>query len=132
MATIIIFASSLLIASTLVSIKAIELRSSRKNFVLRLVGKLDSKSEILISNLKFRSLQFIQSVRYIFLVQLRTVCRHLFNWAHEKIMQEYKARQNFIMMGRKEISNKGSVSFYLKKITEHKGNSEKGKIEDRF
>jgi hypothetical protein len=130
MATIIAFVLSLLVASTLILIKAIELRSERKNFILRLVGKLDTKSEKFVSALKFRSLQLIQSIKYIFLVQFRTVCRHLFSWAHEKIMQEYKSRQNFIMMGRKDVPGKGSVSFYLKKITEHKDGSEKGKIED--
>ena len=126
-----IFVLSLIAASTLVAIKAIELRSSHKNFILRLLGKLDDKSEDFVKKLKFRSLQVIQSVRYILLVQFRAVSRKLFSWAHEKIMQEYHSKQS-IIMGRKEISNKGSVSFYLKKITEHKESSEKGKIEDRL
>lgn len=128
MITIIIFVSSLLIASVFVFIKATELKFGKKNIVLELVGKFDSKCDYCVSSLKFKSLQIVQSVRYILFVQLKEIIKHFWNQMHEKIMREYKIRQE-IIMGRKQIATNGSASFYLKKITEHKGNGEKGKIE---
>jgi hypothetical protein len=53
----------------------------------------------------------------------------IFNKIHLAILAEYRKRQE-VIMGRKNIANKGSVSFYLKKITEDKKEGEKGKIED--
>ena len=128
MTTIVVFASSLFVTSAFVFIKAMELKYGKKNIVLRLIGKFDSKCDHCVSSLKFRGLQLVQSVRYIVLVQTKDVCKDLFYKAKEKIKEEYRIRQN-TMMGQKDITNKGSVSFYLKKITENKGNGEKGKIE---
>lgn len=129
MATIVVFASSLFVTSAFVSLKAVELRYGKKNIILELIGKFDSKCDCCVSNLRFRSLQLVQSIRYIMLVQIKEVCKDLFYKVKEKIKEEYKIRQN-TMMGQKDITNKGSVSFYLKKITEDKCNGEKGKIED--
>ncbi len=132
MATIVVFALSLLVASALLVLKAVELRRGRKNMVLEFMGRLDAKSEILVSSLKFRGLQLIQSLRYIALVQTKTICKNLLDKVEEKIMNEYRARQSAIMMGRKNISGNGSASFYLKKITENKDSGEKGKIEENL
>ena len=129
MTTIVVFASSLFITSAFVSIKAVELKYGKKNIILRIVGKFDSKCDHCVSSLKFKGLQLIQSIRYIFLVKIKEVCKDLFRRAEEKVMNEYKKRQD-VVMGKKDITSKGSVSFYLKKITENKGNGEKGKIED--
>ena len=130
MATVVIFASSLFMASGLVLIKAIELRNEKKNFLLKLVNLLDSRFNKIISTLKFKSLQLIQSIRYIVLVEINRIAKDLFYQVQEKIISEYKKRQEIIIVGKKNIVNKGSVSFYLKKIAEDKGNGEKGKIED--
>ena len=129
MATIVVFASSLFIASAFVSVKAVELKYGRKNIILRLIGKFDSKCDNCVSGFKFKGLQLVQSVRYIVLVQIKEICKDLFKKAEEKIISEYKKRRD-VVMGKKDIADKGSVSFYLKKITEDKSNGEKGKIED--
>jgi hypothetical protein len=132
MATIIIFASSLFVALVLITLKAFELRCGKKNFALSCICKLDSKSENLVSRLKLMWLQISQSVRYIVLVQTRKICKDLLEKIETRITNEFRARQNAIMMGHKEIMNKGSVSFYLKKIAEHKSNGGVGKIEESF
>lgn len=128
MATIVVFASSLSLTSLLVLVKAVELKYGKKNAVLGFICRFDTKAVSLIAALKFKSLQLIQSIRYLVLVQSRAVLKDWFLKARESVMNEYNARQSMIM-GRKNILNKGSVSFYLKKITENKGNGEKGKIE---
>ena len=129
MATIIVFASSLLVMLALIFFKAIELKCGKRNFVLSFICRLDSKLDKFISYLKFKALQLIQSVRYIALVQAKIVCKNLLEKVEEKIMNEYKIRQSAIM-GHKNILDKGSASFYLKKITEGKSNGQKGKIEE--
>lgn len=129
MATIIVFGSSLSVASILLGVKAFELRCGRKNAVLALLCRLDSRFDKLVANLKFRGLQLVQSVRYILFVHSKIVLRDLVDKLVEKIVHEYKARQNTIIMGRKKIVSKGSASFYLKKITEDKSNGGRGKIE---
>ena len=129
MATIVVFVLSLFMASVMIVIKAIELRNEKKNILLRLINKLDSRLINLVSTLKFKSLQLIQSIRYIILVETKRVAKELFNKVQEKVANEYKKRQQVIIVGKKQITNKGSVSFYLKKITEDKGNTGKGKID---
>lgn len=128
MATIVIFASSLSIASVLVLIKASELKHEKKNILLKLINQLDSKLNKLVPFLKFRSLQLIQSIRYLVLVKMGKIAKDLFCKAQEKILNEYKIRRG-VIMGHKEIASNGSASFYLRKITEGKSNSRKGKIE---
>lgn len=130
MTTIIVFASSLVITSALIIIKALELKHEKKNIILRILSRFDSKSDKFVSALKFKSLQLVQSVRYIALVKSKEVFNDLFNRTKERILEELRVRHNIIIMGRKEIAHKGSVSFYLKKITENKGVGMKGKIED--
>ena len=128
MSTIIIFAISLFIASTLITIKAFELKFQKKNIILRLASKFDEKSSGVISKIKFRSFQIVQSIRYIALVQIKELSKKIFEGTKEVLAKEYRARQD-VIMGKIEIGNKGSASFYLKKIAENKENSEKGKIE---
>jgi hypothetical protein len=128
MTTIVVFASSLFVTSAFVSIKAVELKSGRKNIVLELIGKFDRECDHCVSVFRFRCLQFVQTIRYILFVQLKEIIKHFWNHMHQKIKHEYKIRQE-IIMGRKEISSNGSASFYLKKITEDKCKGEKGKIE---
>ena len=129
MTTIVIFSSSLFIATAMVSVKAFELKRGQRNILLKTISKFDSELEKLVFNLKFKALQLIQSVRYIILVQIKMICKNLLIKVEKRIVEEYKIRQN-ALMGHKNISNKGSVSFYLKKITEQKSYAGKGKIED--
>lgn len=130
MTTIIVFGSSLFLASGFVLIKAVELKYGRRNFILEIMAKLNSKSENFVSTLKFKVLQLVQSVRYIVLVKSKIVFKDLLDRAVEKILKEYKARQGTIIMGHKNISNNGAASFFLRKITEEKSNGTKGKIEE--
>ncbi|MEK7635075.1 MAG: hypothetical protein AAB446_01425 [Patescibacteria group bacterium] len=127
--TIVVFASSLFLLAVFVAIKAVEVKYEKRNLLLCLLGKCDTKSEKLVSDFKFKTLQIIQSVRYIVLVQVKEVCKTLLENVEEKIVNEYRAR-HMMIMGHKEIANKGSVSFYLKKINEGKTLSGRGKIEE--
>jgi hypothetical protein len=129
MAIVITFVSSLLLVLILLLFKAIELRFGKRNFILELLRKLDTRSEKLISTLKFRAWQAIQSVRYLFVVKIRSVIEEWTESIQRKIIHEYKLQQNTVM-GRKQIANNGSASFYLKKISEEKTSVGRGKIED--
>jgi len=129
MTTIIVFFSSLFLAAALISFKAVELRCGKRNATLSLICRLDSGIEIFICGLKFRWLQLLQSLRYLVFIRMKTACKNLLEKAEEKIINEYKAKQSSIM-GHKDILNKGSVSFYLKKITEDRSIGERGKIEE--
>ncbi len=129
MTTIIIFVSSLLVSTVLVLVKAIELKFGKKNFLLELVCKLDHKAVNLINTVKFRNLQLIQTIRYIILIQSKEWFRAIWHRLQERMALEYQLRQE-IMMGKRNISSRGSVSFYLKKIGEEKGT--KGVIEDHL
>lgn len=98
--------------------------------MLSFLGRLDALSDRIVSAAKFKCLQAVQSIRYVFLVKIKEILHDLLQRTKEKILNEYTARQNVIMMGHKEFTNKGSASFYLKKIIEQKTNGEKGKIDD--
>lgn len=130
MATTIVFASSLLVVSALIITKAIELKREKKNMILGVLSRLDSKSDRLISVIKFKSLQLVQSVRYLAIIRSKELFNEKFHNVKEKIKEELRTKHNIIIMGRKEIAHKGSVSFYLKKIAEDKSNGDRGKIED--
>lgn len=129
MATIIVFASSLVASLTLISFKAFEIKKGNKHFILEFINRLDSRLDKLVVFLKFKGLQFIQTVRYIVLIKMRDLAQNFFHKAQERLASEIKLRQE-IMMGKKDIMSKGSVSFYLKKITEDKGHTRRGKIEE--
>lgn len=127
MATIIVFASSLSIASILLILKAIELRFSRRNILLRFVSRFDAKVLSILEILRFRFFQLIQTVRYVLMVKSVEMFKDLFFKVEHRLISEYRVRQEN-MMGRRNIINKGSVSFYLKKIAEDKVIGEKGQI----
>ena len=130
MATIYVFASSLVIAIVIFTLKAFEIRSvsGKQNPVLALIGKLDPKAIYFIEWLRFRALQAIQTVRYIIVVELRGKILNYVNHTKDKLLHEYKIRQELVM-GRRVITNKGSVSFYLKKIAAEKEHEKRGRIE---
>lgn len=129
MTTIVVFGSSLAVALILILTKALELKYGSKNILLRLIGKADNRLELIVSKIKFRSLQLVQSIRYIIFVHGSEMFKDYIKKAEQKAVSEFKKRQD-VIMGKKEIVGNRSVSFYLKKITEEKGHSEKGKIED--
>lgn len=128
MTTTFVFALSIFIATALVLIKSLELRHGKKNVFLRIIGKFDFISLFLASVLKFRTLQLVQSLRYVVIVRGKTVCKEWLEKIKVWILEEFRMRRDEIM-GHKDIINKGSVSFYLKKITENKEGGIRGKIE---
>lgn len=129
MTTITIFALSFLASLSLIAFKAIELRRGNKHFILEFINKLDSRLDKAVNLLKFKCLQLVQSLRYIVSVRGKEVVKEWLIKAEKRLVEEYHKNQD-ALMGKKEIINRGSVSFYLKKIKEEKENGEKGKIED--
>lgn len=128
MITISIFSSSLFFAIALIILKAFDIRSGKQNFIARIISKLDNKSTELIKSIKFRSFQFIQILRYIFLVKTKNAIEVFFSDLFTRVRDEYLEREK-VFMGRKDISNKGAVSFFLKRIKDEKAFLNKGKIE---
>lgn len=129
MTIITIFVSSLCLTTILVTLKAVEIKYKKRNFIFNLLEHTDDWAEKVISGLKFKLLQLVQIVRYIVLVETKEICKNLLEKIEEKIANEYRAKQ-LIIMGRKNIPINNSASFYLKKIHEEKQNMEKGKIEE--
>lgn len=129
MTTIVVFSFSLFVAGIMVLIKVIELKRGKRNIFFKIIGKLDSLSISFVSTAKFRGLQLIQSMRYIVLVKAKTAGKEWFLKIQKLALDEYRAKRNEIM-GQKEIINRGSVSFFLKKITKDRENGNKGKIEE--
>lgn len=127
MTTIAVFASSLFITILLLTLKAIELRFSKKNFILRVLSKLDPRAEDTIASVKFRALQVVQSLRYIVLVEFRLAFQNWVFEMRERAVREYKVRES-VIMGQKNITSRGSVSFFLKKIDEGKKSGQRGEI----
>lgn len=128
MVTIVVFASSLFIASAIILMKTIELKYGKRNVLFGFISKFDPDLKKLVLSLEFKSLQFIQVVRHILLVQTKIILKNLFHRIKEKIVNEYKTRRD-VVMDHRNIANNGSVSFYLKKIAENRGNGKRGKIE---
>ncbi len=128
MATIVVFASSLFVTTLIVLMKAIEIKYSKRNFLLKLISKLDTKGEFVTSRTKFLLLLLIQSVRYLVLVRVPMTLREQLDKIKLKILEEYRNQESLIM-GQREIKNRGSVSFFLKKIDEGHKNGQ-GKIDE--
>jgi hypothetical protein len=127
--TIVVFILSFIIALAFLALKAVEIKYEKRNIFCELLGKFDTSAHKLATNLKFKSLQIIQSARYIILVEAKEATRKLFEKLEQKIIDEYRVRHTMIM-GQKEIATTGSASFYLRKITENKDSGIKGKIEE--
>lgn len=108
-------------------IKAIELKYGRKSFLLRIISKFDHHSISFVNKVKFKCFQIIQSIRYIFLIEVKNILENKFRNLKERVVEEYKNRES-IIMGKKQIGNRGSVSFFLKKIDETKRNGHRGEI----
>lgn len=130
MIAITIFGLSVLLALSIILSKLFEQRSQRANFILRLCRKFDPRAESFTNKFRFRILQLVQTVRYLFIVHLPQIMREVISEVQQGAMREYRVSQS-IIMGRKNIVNKGAVSFYLKRIKEEKG-SERGEIQDNM
>lgn len=128
MTTIIIFALALFFAISIIFFKALDLKKGKSNFVYTIIGKFDRSSAVFVEKIKFSILQFIQSIRYIILVKIRNKITDFVSQEIRRILNEYENKQK-IFMGRKNIANNGSVSFYLKKIKDQKAYDGKGKID---
>jgi hypothetical protein len=126
MGTIIVFGSSLFVSFVLICLKAIELKFQKRNFILRILGLLDGKVAKFTEAVKFRTLQIIQSVRYLVLVHSKSVAQEKLTKIQNRIISEYQTREQKLM-GKRDINSSGSVSFYLKKIATEKG---AGRIEE--
>jgi len=131
MAVVIVFGSSFILALCIFTLKYFELRRGKSNFLLRFVSRFDSRAEELVAASKFRILQLIQSARYVVLVHIPAVIDRAIEKTKESILQELDARRN-MLRGQKDISNKGAVSFFLKKIDENKRNGERGEINEEM
>ena len=90
MTTVVVFSSSLFIATAMVIIKAIELRRGKINFLLALFRKFDSHSDKFVAKMKFIALQLLQSARYIILIQIKETCKSLLEKVEKKIAEEYQ------------------------------------------
>ncbi len=129
MATIVIFGVSLALALLLLALKAVSLKKGSDTFLLRELGKLDPKAEKLSQSARFLILQAIQTVRYIFLVYIPKVIDEETGRYRESLAQKLEVQRN-LLLGKKEIQNRGAVSFFLKKIDETKRNGQRGEIND--
>lgn len=111
-----------------------EVKTGDKNIVGKTLARFDAGSKQIIYKIHFRIYQLIQTVRFIFLVHLPEKSRVKITKTKDSMMSEYK-KQKDVIMGKKELSNNGSSSFFLRKVNENKqANSEvggeRGKIED--
>jgi|SRR3989344_3550159 len=131
MTLIVIFAASFILASFVLVLKAIELRSGKSSIFLSPIRRFDPLAISIFDKAKFRLLQTIQTVRYLLLVKLKETSLQLFESKKNDILRNYKARQDSFM-GKKDIKNKGASSFYLKKIEEDKESGGKGRIEEEL
>ena len=74
-------------------------------------------------------MQIRQTIKYIFVVYIPYFLRQ----KSKKYKESVNARiinNKDILMGRRDIENKGSASFFLRKIDESKRNGKKGEIND--
>lgn len=129
MTTIAVFGSSSILALFIVALKWLSVRRNKEGFLLTLLGRFNPFTERLIVDIKFRLLQIIQTIRYIFTIHIPVFIDKIVEKARQSAIKELEARRG-MLLGRKDIANKGSVSFFLKKIDENKQNTEKGEIND--
>lgn len=130
MIAIIIFGLSTLFVLSIVISKLIEQKTNRTILLLKVLRKFDPNAESFITKFRYRTLQLIQTVRYILIVHIPQIIREIGSEIHQGAMREYRISQS-IIMGRKNITNKGAVSFYLKKIKEER-ESGRGEIQDNM
>lgn len=126
MTTTVVFGVSLFIAVLIVMLKHLELRSSKRHFLLSPLSKFDNQVQKLMRAAENLMLTLLKSLQHLIMISLKNAINK--SWLHTKnrILHEYRIREE-IILGRKHIPNRGSVSFYLRKIDEAK-NGNKGEI----
>lgn len=130
MVTVIIFTLSFLGLAALFVSKDREVKTGEKTLVGKILAKFDQKSESFSAALHHRSFELYRTVKYILLVHLPEKGRVKIENTKESVLNSYN-KQKDVIMGKKELSNNGSSSFFLRKVSENKnGNGAKGKIED--
>lgn len=93
-----------------------------------LFTRLDPKSEKLISILKFRVKQVVQTTKYIIFVLIPQRSEASLKKGKDVAMREYN-KQKEVVMGKKDLRS-GGASFFLKKMKEEMKTVKSGKIED--
>jgi len=124
-----IFAFSALLLIILFFAKSRSILSGNQNFILRAISILDIPASNFFEFLGFRWKQIYQTVRYIFVILIPQRSEEAFKQMKGKAVENYK-KQKDTLMGKKELINSSSASFFLKKMKEEKKNSKNGKIEE--
>ncbi len=109
--------------------KSRSILSGNQNFVLRGVSVLDNPASKLFVSLSFRWKQISQTVRYIIFIVIPHRSEEAFKQMKGRAVHHYN-KQKDTLMGKKEILNSSSASFFLKKMKEEKKNTKSGKIEE--
>jgi len=129
MTTVVLFGSSSILAGLILILKWFELRSGKNGFLLLLLNKLNPHAESLIQKLRLGALQIVQTIRYIVLVRIPGALDNAVEKARMSAVRELESRKG-MLLGRRDITSRGSVSFFLRKMNENKQNGERGEIND--
>ena len=135
MISIYFFVPSFLVLSALFLSKHRELRTHNQTLLGRLLSRFDVKSEAVLSAVHYRLYQIVQTIRYVLVVHLPEKGRVKIIQTKDAVEQSYR-KQKDAVMGKKELKQNGSSSFFLRKMSEHKDvgsnreNTERGRIED--
>jgi hypothetical protein len=134
MITIPLFAASFIMLTILFLSKHREVKTGDKTFIGKFLSRFDAGSMKILNTIHYRFYQLIQTVRFIFLVHLPEKSRVKISKTKDTVLHSYN-KQKDVIMGKKELQQNGSSSFFLRKVTDHKKgnggeNGERGKIED--
>lgn len=129
MATIVIFWFFLLLVLLLLLLKYFEIKKGKNIKLLQFLSHFDFFFEKCKVFVDYKLLQVKQTIKYIFVVYIPDIIG--------RKTQKYKENINIkinnnkeMLMGKRELENKGSSSFFLRKIDENKKNAKKGEIND--
>ena len=126
---IIIFAVSFLGLAVLFLFKYREIKTGEKPALNRLLSRFDEKSERFAKLLRVYFYRFLEAVKFFFLVHLPAKGRVKIENAKESVINKYNKQKDAIM-GKKELSQNTSSSFFLRKMSENKNDNGSGKIEE--
>lgn len=132
MATIVTFGISFLGLSFLFLSKHRETGLGRKNFLLSFLSRFDERSSSFLSAVHFQLYRLVQTVKFLIFVHIPEKGKVKINQTKESMISGYQ-KQKDVIMGKKELRENGSSSFFLRKMTENKNSNaggERGKIEE--
>ncbi len=129
MTNIVFFFVSLFIVFVLFVLKLVSVSKNRDIFPLNIFRITDPKAEKLIDYLKYKIYQIVQTLRFLVIVKMPEVLKHEKNKMQEKIAEKID-KQRDVILGKINIKDNGSSSFYLKEISEQAKNEEKGRIDE--